>query len=149
MSTKEIYNKYKSDNRCRNCGGYLSAERMGKSLCSKCAEKHSEYIKENTEFFRDHNLCPRCGHNRLLGKEKNCLECRAKLWAYGINYKEKHPEFVEKKKQTDKERRKYRVANHLCVSCGNPIDDDRYKNCSKCRLANMLRMRKSRRASGI
>ena len=149
MSTKLIYDKYKKDNRCRNCGKELSTDRIGKSLCEKCSDKHTKYITENAVFFKAHNLCPRCGQNRLFGNEKNCPECRAKIWAYGINYKENHPEYVQKKKQKDKERRQFRIDNNLCVCCGDPLDDRKYKNCSKCRQLNKLRMRKTRCASGV
>jgi hypothetical protein len=101
-------------------------------------------------YYQNIGRCPRChGRNKLMGDEKNCPECRAKLWAYGVDYRQKHPEFVERKRQSDKKRRDYRVANHLCVNCGKPLGDSKYKNCDKCRVYNMLRMRKARCSSGI
>lgn len=100
-------------------------------------------------YYQSIGRCPRChGKNKLMGNEKNCPECRAKLWEYGNKYKETHPEFVKKKQQMDRDRRNYRKEHHLCVNCGEPLGDSNYKNCDKCRVYNMLRMRKSRCSSG-
>ena len=100
-------------------------------------------------YYQSIGRCPRChGKNKLEGNEKNCPECRAKLWEYGIKYREEHPEYVEKKRENDKNRRHYRVENHLCVTCGKTLNDLNFKNCEKCRVTSMLRMRKSRCVNG-
>lgn len=104
---------------------------------------------EIQNYYRSIGRCPRChGKNKLYGNEKNCPECRAKVWAYGIKYRKEHPEFVERKKENDRLRRKYRIENHLCTECAVPLVDTRYKTCEKCRRKNKLRMRRSR-ANGI
>ena len=77
-----------------------------------------------------------------------CPECRAKSWAYGIKYRQEHPEYVEKKRESDRKRREFRIFNHLCVNCGEKLTNFEYKNCEKCRNYNKLRMRK-RRTNGI
>ena len=46
-------------------------------------------------YYQSIGRCPRChGKNKLLGDEKNCPECRAKLWAYKKNYEAEHPEYI-------------------------------------------------------
>ena len=144
MPYKIYYERLKAEKRCVNCGRKLEDSRLNKTTCEDCAARHKKYVSESTSFFSEHNICPRCGINKLMDDEKNCPECRAKLWAYGINYRKEHPEYVEKKRKSDKSRRDYRIKNHLCVNCGEPLTDTRYKNCDKCRTYNMLRMRKAR-----
>lgn len=40
--------------------------------------------------------------------------------------------------------RQYRRENKLCVSCGKPIEDERYKNCKSCRLKAAKNAKKKR-----
>lgn len=149
MTKKERRIIYKQNHRCTNCGKPLSADRIHLTTCKECSAKHSQYVSQNAKFFKEMNICPRCGKNPLMGNEKNCPECRAKSWAYGIKYREEHPSFCEKKRETDRQRHNYRVEHHLCVRCGKPLGNSKYKNCDKCRTYNMLRMRKSRCKSGL
>lgn len=134
MSKKEVYSRYKNEKRCRNCGSRLIGDRKDKCLCTKCAKKHSQYVKENTLFFRQHNLCPRCGKVSLEGDEKNCPECRAKLWEYRTQYIKEHPEFIQKKYEKEREQRLFRKENSLCTYCGEPLQDTRFSSCEKCRI---------------
>ena len=144
MPRKEYYEQLKTENRCVNCGRKLEEGRLGKTTCESCAVKHREYVSESVLFFSKYNICPRCGTNKLFGDEKNCPECRAKLWEYGIKYREEHPEFVEQKKATDKARKANREALGLCVQCGKAKEDNGLKTCEKCRQYNKMRMRKHR-----
>lgn len=145
MSAKIIYDRYKAEGKCRNCSTKLVGSRKGKSLCTKCAKKHSKYIKDNVKFFNENNLCPRCGKERLEGQEKMCPECRCKQWIYATEYRNTHPEFAKNKALKDKERRQFRIDNNLCVDCGVELVDTKFKRCEKCRIKRRIYAERYRR----
>lgn len=142
---KEYYQKRKNKGICMECGARLIGKRKGKTLCTKCAEKHSKYIKENTAFFISLGLCPRCGKERVMGDEKRCPECRAKEWKQNTEYRNTHPEYREKKNANARLLRQFRIENHLCTDCGIELDDSRFKACEKCRIKRRLAAEKHRR----
>lgn len=51
--------------------------REGKTMCAECAEKVRKYHAENRAWAKEHNFCPRCMKNKLMGQEKICIECLA------------------------------------------------------------------------
>ena len=130
------YERYRAKGLCGSCGKKLIGNRKEKSICASCQARNSKYIKENIKFYRDHNLCPRCGKERLFGDEKACPECKAKA----ANYNENHPKSMEEKAKTlisNKKRIEYRRANRLCTDCGEPLTD-KYTTCDKCRYKRKL-----------
>lgn len=138
MSEKSVYQKYRELGRCANCGKRLIGDRKGKTLCTVCARKHTEYIRENRKFYLENRLCPICGKEKLEGDERNCPECRCKKWIYKTNYLNSHPEQVEKKNENNRNRYKFRKENNLCVGCGCELKDQKYSNCEKCRIKRRM-----------
>ena len=103
------------------------------------------YETKIRRYYASIGKCPYChGRNKLFGDEKMCPECRAKSWEYSNYYKQNHPEFAEKTRQSARDKRISRAENNLCITCGQPLTDTRYKSCEKCRFKNMLRMRRKR-----
>lgn len=103
------------------------------------------YETEIRQYYRKIGKCPYChGRNKLMGDEKMCPECRAANWNYRQQYIKSHPNYLKKSAESMKMKREYRISNGLCITCGNPKNDDGFKNCEQCRLHHMLRVRKQR-----
>jgi len=73
--TKEQYNKNKQNGICVRCGSRKAIP--GKVMCAECAEKVRQYKQDNTKWAKEHNFCPRCLKNKLMGDEHICPECLA------------------------------------------------------------------------
>ena len=148
MPVKSYYNRMKSEHRCVQCGAQLRGTRRDKTTCKKCADKHKTYsadkYKRDKEYCSEHGICPRCGINKLFGDEKNCLECSAKQYTYGIKYRQDNPEYSERKNLKAKNQRDYRRENKLCTICGTPLSDFKYLNCESCRRKRALISQKHR-----
>ena len=142
MSRSEIYIKYRKEGRCTNCGGLLTGNRVGKSLCDKCKSKKDDYLKRNIRFFEEQNLCNVCGKVPVGKDEKRCPECRVKKWIAHSNYRREHPEYVRHINEWNRDRRQYRIENHLCTDCGTKLDDLPFKTCDKCRMRRRLNQRR-------
>ena len=136
------YERYRAKGLCGSCGKKLIGNRKDKSICATCQSKNSKYIKDNIKFYKEHNLCPRCGKEALYGQEKACPECRAKA----ANYNDNHPKSDEAKAKnlaSNKRRSDYRRANNLCVDCGVPISG-KYATCERCRFKRKAAAQKCR-----
>jgi len=96
-------------------------------MCTKCADKHKERMKDRREFYLRAGICPVCGINELAGNERTCPECLAAK--------------AERIKQRDKkklyyytlERRKRLKQNGLCVLCGKLVETPGHATCQACR----------------
>ena len=135
MSRMMYYRKYKNEGRCGNCGRPLEEERKGKTLCVKCNEIRTIEAKKNYDFLRSIGVCPRCGKEKLEGEETICLECAAKNYAASRKYRANHPEIAQRNNDRGRERYHYRKEHHLCVRCGEPVEEG-FASCEKCRMKN-------------
>lgn len=136
--------KMKKNSLCVNCGKPL--DRVG-SLCEKCREQHTANSREVREFYKQHGLCPRCGKNKLIGDEKNCLECSA--YGYEVTMRSRRSKGVEhyNKAHADWARKEHakRLENGICTRCGKRKADYGYKTCGICRE----KMRNQKRKKSI
>lgn len=117
---------------CINCNQPLDREGV---LCEKCRKQHTANSREVREFYKQYGLCPRCGKNKLIGDEKNCLECSANGYEQTMrNRREKGVEHYNKlHAEWERKERVKREENHLCVRCGKRKADYGYKTCGICR----------------
>ena len=76
----------------------------------------SEQDKANRLYYLKGGRCPNCGGKRpVIEGRTRCEVC------------------AEKERQCKKRIHDRRVAEGVCVKCGRPRDDERYKTCSRCR----------------
>ena len=120
MTVKELRAYRKANKLCTNCGKPLDREG---SLCRKCCDNHTSYVREAYHYYQEHGICPRCGTNKLYGTEKVCPECRAKETAYRSNQSsEKKAEIRDsrrsQRKQYSKSVYEHRKSHGICVYCG-------------------------------
>ena len=174
--TKKQYYEYKEKGKCvRGCG---RDAREGKAMCQECADKVSKYKRENREWAKKFNLCPRCLKNRLMGEEKICPEClayaaevngRSRKKHYGSDHNyyvmdiarlkergicrgcrtkkvaEGHTYcitcLIKKRERSKNERLKQTgfgisrseyFSYGLCYRCGDKLDNEDKRLCSKC-----------------
>ena len=64
MSQKTYYER-KQKGICTKFGKNKAIE--GKVMCQQCADKQKEYQNKSRQFFRENNLCVRCGKNKVFG----------------------------------------------------------------------------------
>ena len=135
--SKTTYLRRKQQGLCVKCGGEIEEERKGKVICLKCTHKDSVEKQKDREFRRSIGLCPRCGKNKLVGNDKNCLDCRAKNYTYRTQYYENHPEILAESLDRWNKNRviKYHIMKDAgyCVECGEEVTDGNYSRCTKCR----------------
>ncbi len=70
------YRNRKDNGLCARCGKPLGREGH---YCSECLRKINEYHRQNKRFYRKHHVCTECGKILVLGNDKICPECRAKM----------------------------------------------------------------------
>ena len=107
------------------------------------------YETEIRQYYRKIGKCPYChGRNKLMGDEKMCPECRAAKWISKQSYIARHPEYRTKNNESAQALRDFRKANQMCISCGENLPDSKYTRCQRCRVRNMLTMRRYRERHG-
>ena len=115
---RDRYHTLKDNGLCVRCRKPL--DRAG-CYCTACQQKERDYRRKNREFYREHNLCPECGKNKLFGDEKMCLDCKMKQQ----EYRAKHPISEDRRisrniRSRIKKKNVYaeRKANGICTRCG-------------------------------
>ena len=115
---RDRYHTLKDNGLCVRCRKPL--DRAG-CYCTACQQKEKDYRRKNREFYREHNLCPECGKNKLFGDEKMCLDCKMKQQ----EYRAKHPISEDRRisqniRSRIKKKSVYaeRKANGVCTRCG-------------------------------
>ena len=79
MTQKEKYYYRKENRLCVKCGNHLEDD-CTTVHCKKCGEQIRNTVTVTRHILQKNGLCPRCGKNKILGDEKQCLECNAKLY---------------------------------------------------------------------
>lgn len=122
---RSVYQRRKSNGLCVRCGSPLDREG---SYCAKCLEQAKADRKAQTSLLISLGICPICKKNAIMGVERSCPECRARLGEKAM---------TEENRQKAKERKRKRYdrlqEQGLCVMCGVEKADEGYKSCSKCR----------------
>lgn len=136
MSTTTTYQKRfktrKEQGLCLKCGKSLDRDGV---YCVACRKYITEQEALLRHWYQDNGICPRCGKNSLIGDEKQCPECNAKM--YKINTRsrkrlgkehcnQQHNEWARKEHQR-------RISEGICTRCGKRKADSGYKTCGICR----------------
>lgn len=131
------YNYCKENGICVRCRKEKAS--LGKIMCESCAKKDNQRTKENREALKGMGICPRCGRNKLWGDEKNCIECRAKMYEYNLTHKTK----------STKNYNKIRKENGLCIKCGKKPPVKGKTKCATCAAKERIRAREYRMRKGV
>lgn len=139
-SKKKIRYHYRKDNGlCVVCGKPAQSERV---TCDACAEKRRNYKRENTKYYRENNICPYCGKEKIYENEKMCLNCSEKNYE---QHKNQDPEKVREWQRKKYEKRmKYLKENNLCRSCGKRQNAEGHTYCSMCLIKKRDKAREAR-----
>ena len=128
------------------CGEPLDRKGVHCVSCRKILNKESA---ETKRAYIECHICPRCRKNPIMGEEKQCPECRAKLQ----EWKSKRP---EEKKLRDKESirlsheriRQERRDAGICYICGKREVEKGKKRCLVCKeSSNRYNRERSNRKS--
>lgn len=138
----EHYKKRIENGLCPRCGKKLDREGF---YCTECLEKVRIYHRENKDFFRKNGLCPVCGKTKLMGDEKNCIDCREKHYMWR---KKPTEEQVEKRNAYSRNHRKKvyreRAKAGICTRCGKRKALEGKKKCGICLEKDAYMHRKKR-----
>lgn len=102
------YHRYRSDGRCGQCGR-IPLE--GKSLCEYHMEQAIERNTRRMAECREAGICTQCKHRPVMDGYKRCSVC------YEAEKDRREP--LKKFPGGRISQRKQRIANGLCVYCGN------------------------------
>lgn len=109
-----MYYKRKEAGLCIECGKPLNGEKL---KCRDCRERINANRKELVRWYQDNGICPECRQNNLMGDERVCPECSAKIYSQRIaRYNANPEEFkardrLEQKKSEQDELKKECVLN--------------------------------------
>lgn len=119
------------DGLCPACGKTNDTDGY---YCKKCTDERKEYSKLYYAGYQQAGVCPKCRKNSILGDEKTCPECRA-IYAEAMTkyIKKNREQWNEYQKKMHKKAVNERREKGLCVRCGRKREDQRFKNCERCR----------------
>ena len=87
----------------------------------------------NYEFYKNHNICVRCGHEDAEKGHTLCLECMMNDRERGKLYYQKHKEEKKEKSRINSKARYYKLKeNGLCTSCGKRKAKENKVFCEFC-----------------
>lgn len=114
----------------------------GKKYCQNCLEKIAMYNAKNYDKQKAHEYQRRRKEIYQEKKKKGiCVRCSKKatngLYCYEHSiYAKRRSKEIAKKRRIERLERglipEIREKNNLCLRCGNPLDLNGYKLCSKC-----------------
>lgn len=140
--SKTTYMYRKENNLCVTCG-QLKPKGYTKVMCEECTKKMSEDRAVTRQWCKDNKICPRCKRNRLFGDEKNCLDCREKMYYVNIASRNNNPNYQEEEKTRRIRRENKRIEQGLCTKCGKrPLVSKVY--CEQCLIKHRNRARDKR-----
>ena len=82
-AVKDFIQRRKDNNLCISCGNPL--DRNGVN-CIDCNNKKNEEYRKTKQAYIDCGICYRCRKNPIMGVEKMCPECRAKLATWKASF---------------------------------------------------------------
>ena len=128
---KDFIQRRKDNHLCVSCGKPL--DRNGVN-CIDCNNKRNEEYRKTKQAYIDCGICYRCRKNPIIGSEKTCPECRAKL----ATWKENRPEdkIEIEKEQTRRSHERIRQEcrdNGICYVCKKRKASPNRKACDICR----------------
>lgn len=141
MTQKEKYYYRKENHLCVKCGNHLEDD-CTTVHCKKCGEQIRNTVNVTRHILQKNGICPRCGKNKILGDEKQCLECNAKLYEYNINFytrEERNKQHAAWSKRTHHEM----IEKGICTRCRKRKADNGFKTCGICRAKIRQYKRKS------
>lgn len=130
-AVKDFIQRRKDNNLCLSCGKPL--DRKGVN-CIDCNNKKNEEYRKTKQAYIDCGICYRCRKNPIMGVEKMCPECRAKLATWKENRPEEKIEMAkEQTRISHTKKRQYCRENGICYNCKKRESLPNKKLCSICR----------------
>ena len=114
---------------CPECGKPLDREGYN---CRSCCDRHNERNKLDRIYYQSNGVCPRCRKNQILGEEKACPECNAKLYARIMQNRSKE-EYNKSHAEWSKRTHHEMIDKGICTRCRKRKADNGYKTCGICR----------------
>ena len=130
-AVKDFIQRRKDNNLCISCGNPL--DRNGVN-CIDCNNKKNEEYRKTKQAYIDCGICYRCRKNPIMGVEKMCPECRAKLATWEENRPEDKIEIAKEQiRISHAKKRQYCRENGICYNCKKRESLPNKKLCSICR----------------
>lgn len=134
LNQKKInYDKAKRNGMCVRCGDDTDGRHI---YCTKCRIQDSIDEKLSRQNYISQGVCPKCKKNSILGDEKSCPECRAKLTNKTLERREKQGKEEYNKQHAEWSRNSYTKCKEqgICTRCRKRKAEDNYTTCSICRV---------------
>lgn len=119
----------KSQGLCVGCGKPI--DRDG-TYCAECRKKINTKTRETRKWYLEHNICPICRKNDLLGDETICPECRAQS-TNNILSKRNRSEYNAYHSEWSRNTYRKRKELGICVKCGKRKATEANVTCALCR----------------
>ena len=128
---KDFIQRRKDNNLCISCGKPL--DRNGVN-CIDCNNKRNEEYRKTKQAYIDCGICYRCRKNQIIGSEKTCPECRAKLATWKENRPEDKIEIEKEQTRRSHERIREECRDKgMCYVCKKRKASPNRKACDICR----------------
>ena len=132
-AAKDFIQRRKDNNLCISCGNPL--DRNGVN-CIDCNNKKNEEYRKTKQAYIDCGICYRCRKNPIMGAEKMCPECRAKLATWKENRPEDKIEIEKEQTRRSHERIRQECRDKgICYVCKKRKAEPGKKRCSICRVS--------------
>lgn len=136
------YKQRRYNGLCPRCGKPLDRDGY---YCTECLEKVREYNRANKLFYRENGICVVCGKEMVLGDEKTCPMCRAKMSIWRREPTEEQKEkYGNRFKEYQKSLYQERKANGICTRCGKRKAAPQKTKCVICLEKDAENHRKKR-----
>ena len=103
----------------------------------KDKEAHREYCKSRIEWYKSHGICIQCGQRPAFHRYVRCEYC--------IEYQAKYAEPSEARRAYQREWRKKRLEQGLCLNCGKPVYAGSKRYCEVCHSRRKAKQRIAKR----
>lgn len=115
--------------KCSRCKTMLADDYFYQS-CEKCRDKQKIQVRQNQLKRIKNGLCQRCG--KPTEGKTYCEKCGARRNLESRMRKERKKEGIGLIPRSE------RISFGLCYTCGNPLDVEGKKMCSKCMSTNYI-----------
>ena len=130
-AVKDFIQRRKDNNLCISCGNPLDRNGV---RCTNCNNEQNKEKRKTKQMYIQCGICYRCRKNPIMGNEKMCPECRAKLCEWKNNRpEEKRKIEKEQTRISHEKKRQYCRENGICYNCQKRESLPNKKLCSICR----------------
>ena len=126
------YEEAKRNGICAKC--FKKPALKDRALCETCLEKARVDSRITRKNLIELGICPLCKKELIMGSERTCPECRAKMAERQSKKRKEHPDIVrEQRRRSESATYTRRKEQGLCTRCGKELTDKRFFTCDKCR----------------